>query len=207
MIEGFSLGTAHFFNDALASQARLRHRVFVERRSLPHESFGGMEYDTFDTPAAVYLVWRDASLVVRGMIRLLPTTRPYMMQTFWPELVEAGPLPSAADVWEITRVCVDQSVPTAIRRKIMPELLCAVAEYFELHGVSAMVGVTRAHLVETYIPQGATWLGEAAEIEGELERAFYVPTNLIRPQKHLERLGISGPTLRMVAPELERLAA
>ena len=35
MIEAFSLNTAHRFADALASQARLRHRVFVERRALP----------------------------------------------------------------------------------------------------------------------------------------------------------------------------
>lgn len=207
MIEGFSLGTAHFFNDALASQARLRHRVFVERRSLPHDTYGGLEYDAFDTPAAVYLVWRDAGLVVRGLIRLLPTTRPYMLQTFWPELVEDGRLPAAPDVWEITRVCVDQTVPSAMRRRIMPELLCAVAEHFERNGVSAMVGVTRPHLVDTYIREGAEWLGGPAEVEGELERAFRVPTEFIRPKAHLERLGIVGPTLRMVELAQARLAA
>ena len=45
MIEAFSLKTAHLFGDALASQARLRYRVFVQQRALPHPFYDGMEYD------------------------------------------------------------------------------------------------------------------------------------------------------------------
>ena len=68
MIEAFSLATAHLFQDALASQARLRFRVFVEQRGLPHSHYDGLEYDEFDTPSAVYLVWRDQGQVVRGLV-------------------------------------------------------------------------------------------------------------------------------------------
>ena len=35
---------------------RLRHRLFVERNGWQVPSHDGMEYDQFDTPAAVYLV-------------------------------------------------------------------------------------------------------------------------------------------------------
>ncbi|HEX8166320.1 MAG TPA: acyl-homoserine-lactone synthase [Beijerinckiaceae bacterium] len=205
MIEAFSLSTAHLFQDALASQARLRHRVFVEGRRLPHPSFDGMEYDEFDTPAAVYLVWRDPDLVVRGLVRLLPTTRPYMLRSCWPHLVEDGDLPSSADVWEITRVCVDRSVEPSIRRKILPELLCGAGEYFEAHGVRTMVGVTRPHLVEHFIRTGVRWLGKPDMIEGEMERAFMVGREHIRPERHCERYGISGRVLEMAKPL--RLAA
>ena len=59
MIEAFSLKTAHYFGDVLASQAQLRYRVFVQHRGLHHTHYDCMEYDEFDTPAAVYLVWRD----------------------------------------------------------------------------------------------------------------------------------------------------
>ncbi len=180
MIEGFSLSTAHLFQDALASQARLRYRVFVEQRGLPHTYHDGLEFDEFDTPAAVYLVWRDEAGIVRGMVRLLRTDRPYMLKSYWPHLV-CGPLPASPDVWEITRVCVDKSVIPSIRRTVMPELLCAVAEHLELSGGRAIVGVTRAHLLSHFIRQGIDWLGEPAPIEGEIERAFNVRRACIRP--------------------------
>jgi acyl homoserine lactone synthase len=195
MIEGFSWATSHLFQDALASQARLRYRTFVERRGLPHASFDGMEYDEFDTPAAVYLVWRDRELVVRGLIRLLPTAEPYMLRSHWPYLVEDGGLPSSREVWEITRVCVDRAIDGRIRRTILPELLCAVSEYFGEHGVRAMVGVTRPHLLEHFIRTGVRWLGPLSPIEGEMERAFIVRREHIRPAAHCARYGISGPVL------------
>lgn len=206
MIEAFSWNGAHLAQDGLSAQARLRHRVFVERRGLPHMTFDGMEYDVFDTPAAVYLVWRDETREARGLIRLLPTTRPYMLQTFWPEMVEEGEPPVSPAIWEITRVCVDKSACAADRRLILPELLCGVAEFFERRGIEAMVGVARPHLVEHYIPEaGISWLGGPAEVEGETERAFFVPTRFIRPVVHLRRLGVEGPVLRYAEPE--RVAA
>src|SRR4051794_17428844 len=106
MIEAFSLKTAHLFQDAMASQARLRYRVFVERRRLPHTYHEDLEFDEFDTPAAVYFVWRDRDRVVRGMIRLLRTDRAYMLKSYWPHLAREA-LPESRDVWEMTRVCVD----------------------------------------------------------------------------------------------------
>lgn len=207
MVEAFSLRSAHCFQNALASQARLRHRVFVDRRRLPHETFGGMEYDAFDTPAAVYVVWRDEEREVRGLIRLLPTTRPYMLQTLWPELVDNGRCPASPDLWEITRVCVDKDLAPGVRRTVLPRLLCGVAEYFEAHGAVGMVGVTRPHLLEHFIPVGMRWLGPPAEVEGEFERAFMVATEHIRPTAHLARYGISGPQLRLAAFDEGRIAA
>lgn len=196
MIEAFSWRGAHLVGDAFAAQARLRHRVFVERRGLPHDSFGGLEYDAFDTPAAIYLVWRDEAREARGLIRLLPTTRPYMLQTCWPEMIETGEPPVSPRIWEITRVCVDRTVPAATRLRIMPEMLCGVAEFFELAGISEMIGLTRPHLVSHYIPDGVRWLGPVAEIEGEQEQAFLVGVEHIRPRAHLSRHGIAGSVLR-----------
>lgn len=207
MIDAFTWGGAHLVQDAFAAQARLRHRVFVERRGLPHDTFGGMEYDAFDTPAAVYLVWRDETLEARGLIRLLPTTRPYMLQTCWPETIADGAPPVSPDLWEITRVCVDRSVGSATRLQILPELLCGAAEFLERVGATGMIGLTRPHLVTHYIPQGARWLGPEAEIEGEMERAFVVATEHIRPRAHMRRYGLDRPVLRFVDAGRERIAA
>ena len=109
MIEAFSFRNAHQFGDSLASQARLRYRVFVLDRSLPHHYYDGMEYDEFDTPAAVYLVWRDPKMIVRGLIRMIPTSVPYMLKSYWPFLCQTRDLPAAEDVWEASRICVDRS--------------------------------------------------------------------------------------------------
>ncbi|MCK1654664.1 GNAT family N-acetyltransferase [Bradyrhizobium sp. 149] len=201
MIEAFSVATAHFFQDALASQARLRFEVFVRRRKLDHSSWEGLEFDEFDTPAATYLVWRDPERVVRGVARLLRTTRPYMLRTYWPHLVESGVLPSSPGIFEVTRVCIDKSVNPVLRRTIFPELLCAIQEFIVLHGGEGMIGVTREHLLSHFIRSGIRWLGHADEIEGEVERAFYVPVGAIRPVLHCTRFGIA-PNVLEPGPEL-----
>jgi acyl homoserine lactone synthase len=206
MIEAFSLKTAHRFGDALASQARLRYRVFVEHHALDHKYYEGMEYDEFDTPAAVYLVWRDPHAIVRGLIRLVPTIVPYMLKTNWPYLCERRPLPVSPLIWESTRVCVDRTYTHAERKLIMPELLCAVHEFCLTNGYAAVVGVTRRHLLETYLPGKIEWLGATREIEGNEEAAFWVPTANMRPDAACAKYGITGPVLTL-EPAPRRIAA
>lgn len=202
MIEAFSVATAHLFQDALASQARLRFEAFVRRRRLEHSSWGGLEFDEFDTPAAIYLVWRDDDRVVRGVARLLRTTRPYMLQCYWPHLVASGHLPSSVGIFEVTRVCVDKTFHPSLRRLIFPELLCAIQEFISLQGGSGMIGVTREPLLSHFLRSGIDWLGPACEIEGEMERAFFVPTSFIRPAFHCKKLGIA-PGVLACGPETD----
>lgn len=206
MIEGFSLKTAHLFGDALASQARLRYRVFVQQRLLPHSYYDGMEYDEFDTPAAVYLVWRDHDAEVRGLFRLLPTTVPYMLERSWPCLCQTRFLPKGDHVWELGRVCVDRSYDAGVRKLIVPALLCALREFCESNGIQAVVGVTRKHLVHHYVPVGAEWLGEPAEIEGEQEAAFWIPARYLRPNAHCAKYGLPKRLLSL-EPLTRRIAA
>lgn len=206
MVEGFSLKTAHHFGDALASQARLRHRVFVEHRDLLHKTYDGMEYDEFDTPAAVYLVWRDERQIVRGLIRTAPTSAPYMLETHWPYLCQTRGLPKSDDVWEITRVCVDRHFQPDVRRRIVPELLCALQEFCLGNDIVAVVGVTRQHLLNHFLREGVQWLGERAEIEGEQEAAFWIPTDHLRPHVHCRMYGIANPVLSL-EPMLQRVVA
>lgn len=58
MIETFSLASAHLYQDASASQARLRYKIFVQQWGLRHAHYDGLEYDEFDMPSAVYFVIR-----------------------------------------------------------------------------------------------------------------------------------------------------
>lgn len=195
MIEAFSVATAHHFQDALASQAKLRYDVFVKRRKLDHSAWGGLEFDEFDTPAATYLVWRDGQRVVRGLARLLRTTCPYMLHRYWPHLVESGDLPFSPRVFEVTRVCVDKAVEPMVRRTIFPELLCGIQEFMHRNDGMGMIGVTREHLLAHFVRSGIRWLGPAHLVEGEMERAFFVPTSSIRPTWHCQRFGIGDNVL------------
>ncbi len=207
MIEAISLRNAHEFGDALASQARLRYRVFVLGRALPHRFYDGMEYDEFDIPAAVYLVWRDPSRVVRGLIRMIPTSVPYMLQSYWPHLCQTQELPRSDDVWEASRICVDRHYDAKVRPRIMPELLCGVQEFSQLNDIRAVVGVTRTHLISHFIRTGIQWLGEPSEIEGQQQPALRVPTEYIRPHAHCEKWGIHDPVLSLEAIDQRRAAA
>jgi hypothetical protein len=56
MIEALSLRTAHWFGDALASQARLHFKVFVKQRGLDHRFFEDM---ALSSTHLVYFVWGD----------------------------------------------------------------------------------------------------------------------------------------------------
>jgi acyl homoserine lactone synthase len=110
-------------------------------------------------------------------------------------------------VWEVTRVCVDRSVAPEIRKTIFPELLCGINEYFMLHGIVAMTGVTRPHLLEHFCRTGVTWLGPSQVIEGEQESAFYVPTQHIRPVHHCARYGLPERVLVLPEAPQRRIAA
>jgi acyl homoserine lactone synthase len=141
MIECFDFATAHHFGGALAEQFRLRHRVFVQRTSYDVPSWREMEYDQYDTPAATYLVWRDEDGTARGVSRLCPTDRPYMVKDVWPEMVTACPLPGSTSVWEGTRFGVDKDLPPALRRRIVGELVIGYLEFGLSAGVKQIIGV------------------------------------------------------------------
>jgi len=135
MIDLLTLQTSHLFGDALADQHRFRYQQFVVRGGWDVPHVDGMEYDQFDTPAAVYLLWRDQAHRVRGMVRLLPTTRPYMTDSLWPALAPEEGLPHADEVWENTRFAVDRDLPAPLRRKVTSELILASLEFGVAQGI------------------------------------------------------------------------
>lgn len=207
MIDVITWATTHEYGDALASQARLRHRMFIECRNVQHASFGGLEYDRFDTPAAVYLLWRDGDGVTRGMTRLLRTTTPYMLQTLWPTLVEGGNLPSSPGVWEGTRLCVDISLPREMRQRILAEILCGVTEYLHARGAERLLAVSARMVAMRLFKRDLAWLGAEARIEGRMEAAFSLPIDSIEPAGARGRYGFGASVLNPSARERDRRAA
>ncbi|MDX1588010.1 MAG: acyl-homoserine-lactone synthase [Oleiphilaceae bacterium] len=87
---------------------RYRFRVFVQHLGwdMPHvpASVPGGERDQFDQPDTLYVIaLSDNDGEIIGCARLLPTLRPYLLREVFPMLLGDQPLPSRADLWELSR--------------------------------------------------------------------------------------------------------
>jgi acyl homoserine lactone synthase len=142
--------TAHLHGETWISHHRLRHRLFVERQGWEVPSYKGMEHDEFDTPAAQYLLWVDDAGDPRGVARLLPTVRPYMLKKLWPDLIP-GELPQSDSVWEATRFGCEQSLSPPARRKAVAEILCAMQEFGMVHGIKLYLAVMPLRLLRCVV--------------------------------------------------------
>jgi acyl homoserine lactone synthase len=209
MIDAITFETAHLLGDALPSMYRFRHRVFVERQNYDVPNYKGMEWDQFDTPAAVYLLWRDDERQVRGMFRLIPTTFPYMIKEVWPHLVDSDELPSHPAIWETSRFGIDRELPPEERKRIFGELMCASTEYGLANGVREYVTLTAPAILKSGICKS----GCAVEYLGTRQRLGGLPVivgkwgisqdTLALMRRHH---GINGPVLR-IAEERQAQAA
>ena len=209
MIDAITFETAHLLGDALPSMYRFRHRVFVERQNYDVPNHNGMEWDQFDTPAAVYLLWRDDERKVRGMFRLIPTTFPYMIKEVWPQLVESDKLPSRPDMWETSRFGIDRDLPPPERKRIFGELMCASTEFGLANGIREYVTLTAPAFFRSAISNydlAVEYLGT----RHKLERLPVVVGKWGVSQDKLTMMrryhGIDGPVLR-VAEESQAQAA
>ncbi len=170
MIDCVTIETAHLFGDALASQFRLRHKVFVERENYNVPTWRGMEYDQYDTPATVYCIARDDAGVARGVARLAPTDRPYMIKDLWPDMVYTMPLPGGSGIWEATRLGIDQDLPKEQRSGILNELILAYMEAALMLKVEYMLGVMPLWAWEhCFLRKGwpVQFIGPSKQVDGD----------------------------------------
>lgn len=86
-----------------AALGRYRHTVFIERLGWRLDTPAGVERDQFDRPDTVYVVAQDDGGRITGCVRLLPTTRPYLLGEVFPQLLNGLPPPASPDVWELSR--------------------------------------------------------------------------------------------------------
>ena len=90
--------------DMVTRVARYRHEVFVRRLGWTLGCPDGWEYDQFDREDTVHVVALDKRTgEIRGVARLLPTTRPYLLSEVFPGLLHGLPAPASAKIWELSR--------------------------------------------------------------------------------------------------------
>lgn len=126
---------------AFRSQFYLRHQCFIERQNYNVSKYNGMEFDQYDNPAAIYLVYLSPQGEAWGCSRLTPVTQGSMVKHLWPELVDHPEDVFVHGVWEGTRFCIDKTLPVDVRKNICRELVVAYFEAGLEFGIQKIIGV------------------------------------------------------------------
>lgn len=118
-----------------------RKRVFVDLLGWDVPVLEGRyEVDQFDDEHAAYLILACDDGAHAGSARLLPTLRPHILDTLFPDLC-ASPPPSGPEVMEITRFCLDRSQGSQHRLETRNRLVSALVRYALENGIATYVGV------------------------------------------------------------------
>jgi N-acyl-L-homoserine lactone synthetase len=185
--------TAHQYGEAWISHHRLRYRMFVERQNWHVPHYRQMEYDQFDTPAATYILVVDDQTRSLGTARLIPTTRPYMVEALWPHLVDTE-LPHTASIWEASRFGCDRDLNAADRRRVVARLIQGCQEFGVLNGIGRYLGVMPAwifkHVIAAHgcpvIPLGVRPGLSGHEIEAAYIEVSATVLEIVRQRSNLQ---------------------
>lgn len=188
----------HLTGRAFASQFVLRHQAFIERQSYNVKTYQKREYDQYDTPATIYLVYESPSGSALGVSRLMPAEHACMLRDLWPELIADSRIPDWQNVWEGTRFCIDASLPPAQRTRIKNELVLAYLELGLHMGFSHIVGLMPRYILRAVFQRsGVDYqpLGPVKNIDGIKTQAAVMAVNYEQLQTAREVTKIKSPVL------------
>ena len=125
----------------LRAMFEARKRVFIDllKWDLPVLA-DRFEIDHFDDPHATYLIVGDQDGGHLASARLLPTTRPALLDGLFPGLVNGIP-PSGPDIFEITRFCLSPGIGARQRRIARDILLVGLAKHALANDIHTYTGV------------------------------------------------------------------
>lgn len=158
---------------------------------------GAFEVDQFDDEHAHYIVLADGDGGHLGSARLLPTTRPHILDSLYPELCEQDP-PRATDIFEITRFCLDRALCARERRAVRDTLVTALAEHAVANGISAYTAIAEMGWLQQILAFG--WrcrpLGLPLTIAGKMLGALRIEIDAGTPRLLAEAGIVALPALR-----------
>lgn len=178
----------------LMQMHRDRKLVFVDSLGWRLRAPGSwLEVDEYDNDHAVYLMARDeASGDHRGSVRLLPTTRPHMLEEVFGALCLDGP-PQRDDIWEISRLVTSPTGLPGTRVLAVHRLLAlALIEFGLLNRIGHYVLVAESQRVPALLSIG--WrvrpLSLPTEYDGQLLEVLQIDVEARVGERLRERLGI-----------------
>jgi len=133
------------YADQIMQMHRLRYRVFAKRMNWEVQTNGDMEFDVYDAMSPVYLLSLSDDGDVRGCLRLLPTTGPYMLKDVFPVLLGKSEPPCDPLILESSRFAVDHEMEVDDRAagiaRATSELFLGIVEYGLPRGMTHIVTV------------------------------------------------------------------
>jgi acyl homoserine lactone synthase len=138
----------------LREMFQMRAEVFSSRLGWDVTVREGMEIDRFDDENPIYLLSMDeTSSRLRGAVRLLPTTGPYMLRDVFHSLLPDG-APNSCHIWESSRFAINPSILTGSKparanhvvSRTTIELLCGIVEVCRKLHVGQLVSVFDARM-------------------------------------------------------------
>ena len=126
---------------ALRSMFAARKRVFIDLLKWDIPALADQyEVDHFDDIHATYLIVTDEAGEHLASARLLPTTRPALLDALFPFLV-TGPIPQGPAIFEITRFCLSPGIGARQRRIARDVLLVGLAKHALANDIHTYTGV------------------------------------------------------------------
>ncbi|MET3899911.1 acyl-homoserine lactone synthase [Devosia sp. UYZn731] len=162
-----------------------RHRVYAEELGWVPATQSRREFDAFDTEDAVYILVLDHGEFVAGS-RLIPTDKPHLASTVFPDTFTLAPIIRSAEVLEWTRGFIIPERRSRGSVRLLAASCAAVMEYCLRHGHRQVGGMQdkkwlplwaklgwRVHIHgEPRMIEGQPWLPAYFDVtEGALDNA------------------------------------
>lgn len=151
-----SFSNIHHHGELFVNLLRARRETFIERNDWALVETEGMEYDQYDTPASRWVVVHDGYHVHAGM-RMTPTTAKcgiysYMIKDAQQGLLESipdtlfgRPAPVDDQIWECSRMFVNNATPMKIRRRVHAMLTLNTLKSAREFGATSVLGLLPAN--------------------------------------------------------------
>lgn len=183
------------FRGPLETMFEDRKRLFVDLLGWDLRiSDDRWEIDGFDGDHALYLIAVDQVGDHIGSLRLLPSERPHILSTLFPELC-AGGVPVGPATFEITRLCLPVRHGATERLRIRNALITAMVDHALGAGITQLTGVVETGFLKQVLRMG--WrcraLGAPRSFGGAALGAFLIEIDAITPTL-LDATGIYAKT-------------
>ena len=184
MLHVMRAGARPIPDTVLRAMFAARKQVFVDLLKWDVPVLDGrFEIDQFDDAHAHYIVLADRDGGHLGSARLLPTMRPHILGSLYPQLCEEAP-PSAPDIYEVTRFCLDRSLCARERRKVRDTLVVALTEHALANGITGYSAIAEMGWLQQILAFG--WhcrpLGLPVTIDGKMLGALAIRIDADTPR-------------------------
>lgn len=179
------------------SQFRLRHQQFIARQAYDVKTLEDMEFDEYDTLAAIYLVWSEDGKTALGCSRLTPLSYGCMLKEHFPGLVDDHSVFSEQNIWEGTRFCIDNRLPPEKRRRVLQDIAVAYLELGVFCQIPRIIGLMPTLILRSVFERNGirlTPLGQVTQIgEHSKIQASAIEVSAALYHQACERTGCESP--------------